>query len=248
MADIFSSMGASIGNFAWSSVGNIVSVIVIFLIIIVAFGILFFLMWWKSFNYNVKLYEPIGQQLSKEDLAELKGKTPEEVNSILETKKIRFNHIRYKVTHGRYATIKGVQQFNTFMPAVRLAPVPLNLLYDDGIHLLKLSRDLFVPIKRPEVIIELNANMSIFVEEAQQWQNFNNLLADRINNKYQDLGVQQKIVFYFVVGIVAMVLVGGFVIWLIYKAQEKNLKNNLVVADAFNSVANKIIVGGNTPA
>jgi cytochrome b subunit of formate dehydrogenase len=60
--------------------------------------------------------------------------------------------------------------------------------------------------------------------------------------------VQQKIVFYFVVGIVAMVLVGGFVIWLIYKAQEKNLKNNLVVADAFNSVANKIVGGGNTPS
>jgi hypothetical protein len=248
MADIFSSMGASIGGFAWSSLGNIVTVIVIFLIVIVFFSVVLFLMWWKSYNYRVRIYEPVGQQLTTKEIDELKNKTPEEVTAILETKKIKFNHIRYRVTHGKYATLKGIQQFVTFMPGTKLAPVPMTLLYDDGIHLLKLSRNLLVPIQRPNVVIEINTSLSLFVEEAQQWQNFNNLLSDRINNKYQELDTPKKMAFYFVVGIVAIVLLGSLVIYLIYKSSTKGMTEGIQIADKFNQVADKIVGGGKVPA
>ena len=118
----------------------------------------------------------------------------------------------------------------------------MEFMYDDGIYLLKLSKELYIPIQKPKTTVHIGEATSISVASDNKWRVWNNLMADRINNKYQDIDAQKKVVFYFVIGIVAMVLVGGFILWLIYSSANRGWE----AADKFNEFAGKLL-GGETP-
>ena len=238
MADLFGSIGRSIGGFAWSSLGNILTVIIIVLAVIIFFAVIFVFMWWKSFNIRVKIYKPVGQiPFNPDEIHQ------EELSQKLKDNKVRFDYIHFRRTHGKYATIKGCQYFITFLPMRKVPPIPMTLLYDDGVHLVQLSRDILVPIPKPKITLEVDENVNIAVEEDTQWKVWNNMIADRINNKYQDLDVQKRIAFYFISGIVAIVLLGGFLLWLIYRTSTEGYK----VANRFSDVVQGLL-GGEVPA
>lgn len=119
----------------------------------------------------------------------------------------------------------------------------MTFLYDDGVHLVRLSRDILIPIPKPEITLEVGENVSLSVDKDIQWKAWNNMMADRINNKYQDLDAQKKIAFYFITGIVAMVLIGGFLLWLIFRLSTKGI----IAADKFSNVVQGLL-GGRGPA
>lgn len=245
MANILASVGGGVGTFIESSIGNVLTVIVIFLVVILIFGLAFFLFWWKSYDVRVKIYRPVGQvKMTDEEMVELKYESdPEEALKKLKERSVRFDYLRFRVTHGKHTKVKGAPYFQTFRPMRKLAPIPLTMMYDDGIHLVQLSRDILVPIQKPNITLEVGKNVSITVEEDVQWKTWNNMMADRINNKYQDLDAQRKIAFYFIVGIVGIVLIGGFILWLIYRLSVKGITFD----DRLSDFA-KGLVGGNTPA
>ncbi len=245
MANLIDGVGKGIENLLFKGMGNTLPIIVILLAVIVFFAIIFAFLYWKGFNIKVKVYEPMGQTpLTEKDKVEIKAnKDSTKLIERLKKKKVKFNHIRYKTTHGKFTTIKGTQYFITFMPLRRLPPIPMTLLYDDGVHLVRLSRDIFVPIPKPEINLVIGENVSISVEEDVQWKAWNNLMADRINNKYQDLDAQKRIALYFITGIVALVLIGGFLLWLMFKLASKNL----IVADKFSDVVQGLL-GGRNPS
>jgi phage pi2 protein 07 len=192
-------------------------------------------MWWKSYNYNVKIYVPVGQmELTKKELEEIKSKSPTAQSKYLEEKNLKFNYLGYKRTHGKYTSVKGTPMFVTFNPNRKLPSIPLTLLYDDGIHLIQISRDILVPIKKPNTVLEVGKSVSIAIEDDNQWRLWNNQMADRVNNKFQDIDAQKKVVFYFVVGIVAMVLLGGLILWLVYKSSVKGYGAGEKIATAIN--------------
>ena len=115
-------------------------------------------------------------------------------------------------------------------------------MFDDGIYMLKLSKNLFIPFQKPKVIIEVGEKTSISVASDNRWMVWNNMMADRINNKYQDIDAQKRVTFYFVTGIVALVLVGGFILWLIYSSSNRAWD----AAEQFNTFASKLL-SGDTP-
>lgn len=245
MANLMQGVGQGFNDLIWGSLGNTLPIIVILLVIVLFFAGVFVLIWWKGFNIKVKIYEPAGQvPLDTEEQIEMKHeKDPSKLLKKLKEKKIKFNQIKYKRTHGKFATIKGSQYFVTFMPMRKLPPVPMTLLYDNGVHLVRLSRDIFVPVPKPDIELEIGQNVSLSVEEDIQWKVWNNMMADRINNKYQDLDAQKRIAVYFISGIVAIVLLGGFLLWLIYRLSTRGL----IVADKFSSVVEGLL-GGNPPS
>lgn len=236
MPSIIDQVGSSLGSFGWSSMGNIVLVItVIFTVIIIIIIIMLFL-WWKSFNIQVKIYEPMGQiPLDDKDLEKAKEQTPEENKELINKKKITFDNISFKKTHGKHITKKGTPYFQTFFPLKKHEPIPMEFMYDNGVHLLRLSRDLFIPLIKPKTVIQIGEEVSISVSDHNRWVLFNNLMADRINNRYQDVDLQKKITLYFVTGIVVMVLIGGFILWLIYASIDKGI-------DVYSSL--NILMGG----
>ncbi len=81
----------------------------------------------------------------------------------------------------------------------------------------------FIPLIKPKTVIQVGEEVSISVSDHNRWVLFNNLMADRINNRYQDVDLQKKITLYFVSGIVVMVLLGGFILWLIYSSINKGM-------------------------
>jgi len=234
MANILSEAGSSIGNFSWASMGQVVFIITIFLAVLIIFGGIAFLMWWRSYHINVKIYEPYGQ-IKEEDI-----KDQSKIKKLVDN--IKFDMIKYRKTHGKYVSIKGTPYFCTFMPFRKHEPIPMERMYDNGVHLLRLSREIYIPIEKPKTIIEVGGNVSLSVAETNQWQTWNNMMADRINNKYQDTDFQKKAITYFVIGITAMVLLGGFILWLIYSSSNRGWE----AADKFNAVADSL-VGGSKP-
>ena len=244
MANILEGMGSSIGEFSWASIGQATFVIAMFLISLLILGGIWFFLWWKSYHLKVKIYEPFGQiNLTEEDTANIKAEALEGKANTLNDKKIKFDTIRIKTTHGKFTTVKGDPYFNTFMPFRRHEPVPMEMMFDDGIHLLRLSREIYIPIVKPKTIIEVGETISISVTENNRWKVWNNMMAEKINAKYQDTDVLKRTTLYFVVGIVALVLVGGFILWLIYSTANKGWD----AAEKFNVVADALL-GGSKPA
>lgn len=231
---IFSDLGNSISNMAWSGLGNVALTIAIILFIIIIFCLIWFFMFWKSFDINVKVYTPFGQPyLDSRAAIELeKGLTD-----------IKINRIKYKRTHGKYVTVKGTQYFRTFMPFKLHKPIPMNMIFHDGVHLLKLSREIYVPIHSPDPIVEVNKEAVIAVNNDYEWRMWNNMMSEKINMRYQDLDIQKKVVMYIIIGIVVITLFGGFTIWIIYSTSTKGL----TAADKLNSFATNLIGGGNIP-
>jgi hypothetical protein len=138
-------------------------------------------------------------------------------------KSIKFDYIKKKKTHGKNITQRGTSFFALFMPLKKIKPVSLEFVYNDGIYLLQLSRDIFIPIVRPSFIVTVAQNISISVAEQQEWISWSNMMCDRINAKYQNPDGEKKQALYFIIGIAAMVIVGGFLLWLIYQSAKKGM-------------------------
>lgn len=238
MANIINQLGTSFESFGWGSMGNIAGVLVIVLVVIFIFGAVWFLMWWKSYHINVRIYEPYGQ-ISKELLDKLMIKeTKAEA-----MKEVKFDMLRYKKTHGKFVTIKGTTFFATFMPFRRHEPIAMEYMFDDGIHLMRLSKEIYIPIEKPRVIVGIGENVTISVADNNKWVAWNNIMAERVNNKYQDQDAAKRATLYFVIGITAIVLIGALILWLIYKSTNKAYD----AADKLAGLANALTKGSNTP-
>lgn len=237
MANLLNQIGDTMGAFGWGSIGTISVVITVFLGLIILILALFFFMWWKSFYIKVKIYEPYGQiNLEREDINNIIDEARHGEITTLQDKKIQFDMFKKKRTHGKYVTVRGTPFFNTFMPFKKIEPIPMQYMFDDGVHLLRLSKEILIPIPKPKTLINVGEEVSISVQDNNQWQAWNNMMADRINNKYQDIDAQKKAITYFVIGIVALVLIGGFILWLIYTSANKGYD----AADKLNAFANSL--------
>lgn len=244
MPNMIDQLGQSFSAFGWGSMGTITLIISIFLLVILLFGGFFLFMWWKSFYIKVKIYEPYGQiDMDRETAIKIINESREGKHDTLQSSNIQFDMFKKRNTHGKFTKIKGTPYFNTFMPFKRIEPIPMEYMFDDGVHLLRLSKEVLLPIPKPKTLINVGQAVSISIQDNNQWQAWNNMMADRINNKYQDIDAQKKAVMYFVIGIVAMVLIGGFILWLIYSSVNKGFD----AADKFNAVADSLI-GGGVPA
>lgn len=244
MANIVDKAMTGVGEFSWAGMGTILVVIMVVVGGILFFVLLFGFMWWKSFNYKVKIYEPIGQiELSEKDMERIKSSKGLDKIRLLERNNIKFDSIKFKRTHGRFITIKGTPFFQTFMPLRKHAPVPMELMFSDGIHLLRLSREIFVSIPQPKTLVQVGENTTISVSESNKWIQWNNMMSERINLKYQDVDNLKRTTMYFIVGIASMVILGAFILWLIYNSVNKGYD----AAEKFNQVADSLI-GGAKPA
>lgn len=220
---IIDQASSSLGGLAWGSLGQALFIFIIFFAVILVVGIISFMIWWKSYNINVTIFTPMGQvQMSDEELKVLQdevlaGKTP----NVLKT--IRFDYIKKRRTHGKHISHRGTAFFALFVPLKKIKPVSLEYIYNDGVFLLQLSRDIFIPIVRPSFVVTVAQNVSISVAEQQEWISWSNMMADRINAKYQNPDMEKKQTLYFVIGICAMVIIGSLLLWLIYQSAKKGL-------------------------
>jgi flagellar basal body-associated protein FliL len=225
MATPIDQMMGSMGSMAWSSMGSVLFVFIIFFIILIVFGGLGMFMWWKSYNVRVTVFQPLGQaKFTEEELREINdAKLNNTLQDLKFMKEIKFDYMKKRVTHGKYISVKGTSYFTMFMPMKKMKPVPLEMMYNDGIYLVQLSKDVYVPVPRPSFIVKVGQNMSISVAEQQEWLTWSNMMADRVNAKWQNPDAEKKATLYFVIGIVAMVIVGGLILWFIYASAQKGL-------------------------
>jgi hypothetical protein len=224
---VMDQLGSSIGSMLWGSMGQIVFYITLMLLIIVLSFMLWFFFWYKTFIIPVRIYEPYGQvQLTDKEIAEVQevkdGKVSIDISK-LGQKGIKFDMLKSRKTKGKHISIKGTPYFQIFSPIKKIQSIPLELLFDNGVHLLRLSKDIFVPMQKPKMIIEVGENVSISIVENNTWLLWNNMMAERINAKYTSIEESKRMTLYFVVGIVAMVLIGAFILWLIYSSVSKGI-------------------------
>lgn len=242
MANIVEGFGKTVSTFGWESIGSVLIIVLVFFGILLFVGTILFIMWYTSFNYSVFIYTPMGQRrkLSEEEKKRINAQIKAGDYSVLKQKKIVFDNVKRKKTRGKYVMHKGAPYFQTFIPLKRHEPIPMEYLYDTGIYFVKLSKDIFVPIHKPKTMVEVDENTTLSVTDFNKWRVWNNMMADRVNNKYQDIEAQKKIAFYFIAGIVAIVVVSGFVLWLIYSSVNKGFN----AVDKLNTWADSVIGGG----
>lgn len=244
MGNILNSVGNSLSSFTWTNIGTALLVVFVMFIMIIIFAVIFFIMWWKGYNLVTHIYEPLGQiNLTDKEIEEIKKQAKKGDQSLLKEKKIRFDVIKHRKTHGKHDTIKGTPYFFTFMPHRKIEPIPMELMFNDGIHLLRISRELFIPIPKPNTIISVAENVSISVSEHNKWVTWNNLMSERINQKYRDLDAQKKMVVTGIAIIAGVVIVGCVILWFIYNSVNKGFS----AAEKFNVVADSLLGNKNRP-
>ena len=111
-------------------------------------------------------------------------------------KEFKFDYMKKRITHGKYTSHKGTSYFSMFLPLKKIKPIPIQLMYSDGIFLIQLSKEIFIPIPRPSFVIHVGQNISISVAEQQEWLTWSNMMADRINAKYQNPDAEKKQTLY----------------------------------------------------
>lgn len=244
MANLLEQAGAGLSAFSWDSMGYILIAIIGVLAMILFFGAIFLIMWWRSFNIKVSIYEPFGQvPLSTEEMKSIYTESRKGNYETLKKKNLKFDTFKRKTTRGKHISQKGTHFFQTFMPLRKHEPVPMEMMFNDGIHLLRLSKHIFISVPKPDTTINVGGSVSISVADNNKWILWNNMMAERINMKYRDVDAQKKALMYFVIGIAAMVIIGGFILWLIYASVNKGYD----AADKIGQLASKL-GGGNVPA
>lgn len=243
---IIDTVGSSFGSFAWGSLGNMLFIFIIFFFVLIVVGGMAWIMWWKSYNTKVHIFRPLGQiKFTEQEIREINAAT-EKGETHASMRSIKFDFLKRKTTHGKDITQRGTSYFALFMPLKKIKPVPLQLRFNDGIYLIQLSRDIFIPVPRPSFVISVMENVSISVAEQQEWISWSNLMADRINAKFQDPDHEKKQILYFVIGIAAMVIIGGFLLWLIYQSAKKGMDTKNMIS-AFTQSIQQGVVPGTAP-
>lgn len=240
MANIISSVGGSLKGFGWATIGNVLLILMIFMIVLVVIGGVLFFLWFRSFNIRVKIFEPMGQVIEA-DVQDIKNlDTAEERIQKIKDKNIRFDNINVRKTKGKYIKDKTKTFFKTLMPLRNHEPVPMEYTYEDGINFMKLSKDVFIPIPKPKTSVVVGENTSISVSNDNRWRVWSAMMSEQVNNKYQDIDIQKKVTLYIVTGIVAMTLLGGFLLWLIYSSSNRGFE----ALDNFKKATDNILGSG----
>ena len=177
--------------------------------------------YWLGFKYKVKIYEPISN-LTKEEILNIKGMTEEQQAEYIEAKRVIFSSMNFKKTKGKFIKRKGAVQFSLFMPFKRIQNISSEFIYEDGIHLLKLSMDCYLPIKKPKFFCVANKDTLYDLVSENKWDIMDVKINREIEERYKDPDKEKRITLIIIVGIVAMVIVGGLLLWFITMAGNKN--------------------------
>jgi len=164
---------------------------------------------WVLIRHNIKvtIFPVFGGEPDK--LAKIKeGATLEEIAKV----GVTIGHpIKKK---GRDIKVKGVRKFSLLtMPNIffqkKIRDVPYDLKYPDGIWLLKITNDTYVPMRRPEV----NNITSITVPESDLdlWQES---AEAEIRRRTQDEDMMKKHLYMTVMIIIGAFVLCGIIIWL----------------------------------
>jgi hypothetical protein len=240
---IVDQVGGSVGAFAWQGLGGALFIFIIFFFVLALVGGVTFFLWWKSYNLKVTIYKPLGQiKFTPEEITQMLSDQAAGIHNE-KLKQIKFDYLGRKTTHGKDITQRGTSYFALFMPLKKIKPIPISLRFHEGIHVLQLSKDIFIPFAKPNFFITIYENVSISVAENQEWISWSNMQADRINAKYQNPDAEKKQVLYFVIGIAAMVIIGGFILWLIYSSAKKGMDVKGLAEAITNSVKTQSPIG-----
>jgi len=215
--------GSAISGLGWGSIGIIVTTIAVIMGMLLLVGAVALFLWWKTFDISVKIYAPFGQiNLTEQEIKKMQIEAKYNKQDTIKAKNLKFDMIKFKRTHGKYVTKKGASYFSTFIPLRKHEPVPMELLFNDGVHMLRLAKDVYIPIPRPEFVIGVSEKTILSVKDNNDWRLFNNMMAERINMRYTPAAEAKRMTAYFVIGIIAIVLIGGFLLYLLYSAGNRS--------------------------
>lgn len=145
-----------------------------------------------------------------------------------------------KKDRGRRLKQRGIEVFRLLMARKTVKDVPYKLQYPDGVYLIRKSRDEFEAISRPVL-----GNPSITLTTADQGlQLWAQLRAQSVRKRFVDEDMQRKQMIIFVSVILGCLIFSGIVIWLSYVNSSYGVEEAGKVAQALESVANRIGVGG----
>lgn len=127
-----------------------------------------------------------------------------------------------KKDRGREVKIKGVQRFSLLKARKKIQPIDYTLRYPDGIWMLRISKDLFVPIKRPDIGNSIDLEMphhdlDLWEESAEA----------EIRRRTQDEDLMKKQVYLTVAIIIGAFVLAGIIIWLSMTFAGNSINNAL---------------------
>jgi len=248
MADVMQQIGDYAQGASFGISSNMIMILIIVSIVGIIFLITAFFGWRSSFNEKVRIYRPYGHY----DIETLKNiyesKTTEERNAALKKHSIKYESVGYKKTLGKFIKRKGISYFALFSPMVKIEPIPNEFKYDDGFHLLQLASGIFIPIHKPQTIIEVGANISLSILEENAWRQWNVSESLEIDKRFKEESRERKIILMFIIGIVAIIIIGGLLFWLQYMMMSKGMFTLGSQLESFRKATTSAVTGGFVPA
>jgi hypothetical protein len=153
--------------------------------------------------------------------------------------------------HPKFAKLKDIKQSGVrkcslivtaekgtvFKPKI-IKDIPFQLRYPDGIWMLRLSADNFVPIERPKVGSGIILNMS--EPDMDLWEES---ARAEIRNRTQDDDAQKRALTMTVVIIIGAFVLAGLIIWLSMSFAGKSINDVLIKVEPMTSALTTLAKG-----
>ena len=148
-----------------------------------------------------------------------------------------------KMTTGKSIKKKGVHYFQILRPRTRTPQIPQSMITQDGIYFLMINND-FIPIYKPttqykEVGTTTMSDTIIKLYDLNGWIARRKLMIIETEQKYPERDVQIRIFALFIVAMICVVVIFGFMMWLSYKLHNKSVDKADALVNAIQSWGEK---------
>lgn len=151
-----------------------------------------------------------------------------------------------KSRRARFFTKAGVTRMSIMSPSKKTMPIAPDYIYHEGtvdIVYFAVFGNAYIPIKRPTLNTEKHIVLDIHDIEA--WKEWANLEIEHLNRRLPEKDVQIRIFALFIVAVVCITVLVGFVLWLSYRNTDKVIGKIDNLGNFISATAQS--VGGNVP-
>lgn len=135
----------------------------------------------------------------------------------------------------------GILQIRFLFPLFKTSNyIPQEYIYPEGIYFVQIGKE-FIAIKKPS--LESEKGFVIKLSSFQSWKESNFILFKKYRAKFADKDKEMRIFAFFIIVVIALTILTGFILWLSFKAASGQHADAQLLANAIEA-GTKTIAGG----
>lgn len=204
----------------WQVIGMLATVAFIFVIgiavlIVMAFMIILMIHRKKAICYKVYGGKDVVRIVNDTDVMQIGDKTIQDPagKKIDDTNQLANVTLSLpEIKRGAFVNQNGMLKMRFMFPLGKKTQViQSDMIYPEGVYFLQIGNEYF-PIRRPQV--EITKQILIDLKDISGWKEWDHFETERIARRFPEKDVQMRIFILFIVAVVGIVALTGFVLWM----------------------------------